>query len=316
MRVLPISKNIIQTSCGLNQNIHTCNTILKDSFVKSPNFSALNTFSHNYEQIYPLIKRSYLEGRATSLQPLREIVQRFFPHVQVKDMLESPNFHEMKIYGAYFQNKIALTRDFKVISDEQTLFFKMPGENQDKTKLTFFTNAMHEITHVMQENSKDRQSRADWMQLQILRVRDKQTLLELFTVAPQIFSSLEQIMTIPLKDFLCKQENLPREIFVRADATTVNEIYNKLTGANFDTYIDYVLSEVLKRVGFNGSKESFSNMIQYSKQYAFDEYEAYMNGINFAKEMLGMKRPTDLDLFVQTYKMLADRLNFLINNTK
>ena len=310
-KFIPATNNLLNSDSSKKKY----NQIPHDVFVKTPTFSAMNTFSHNYSHIKPIIKQMYSE-RKVNLKSLEEVIQRFFPHINVRDMREAPLAKQSSEFGAYFQNQIGFSKTFEVKDMGQALFFRMPNESADNTNLNFFINVVHEITHVIQENSSDRVKRSDWMRKTLQNANDKNTVMADLVVLPQIFSSLEQVVILPLREFMMKSDNLPREILVKVEPKLINDIYKKVTGANYDSYVDFCLSEIFKRIGFNCSKDSLSRVLKYSKQYALDEYEAYKNGTDFGKEMLGIKSSTDLDLRVQAYRMLADRLDFLINITK
>ncbi|MGM9613278.1 MAG: hypothetical protein ACI3XZ_07210, partial [Butyricicoccus sp.] len=93
-----------------------------------------------------------------------KIVQKYSPTTTVKSYDELPqNSNALSTTAAYFQNPINFTPDNKAIAQDKIIFIR-PLINQDKeSKLSFLDDIEHEFTHVLQEESKDRTSKIDFL---------------------------------------------------------------------------------------------------------------------------------------------------------
>lgn len=171
--------NAINTLSGLYQprlqkNSKTSiNTPLSnDVFIKSSNdvstpqsFTGLTTFDRLYAKYKPEIIDFALNHPNPTIYDATELISSFCPFIDVKNFSDkmikiSPN--------ARASYEVRYSIPDKIISGNETpepqgaLYLKFPDKEDEKGRVIFAGDLLHEIVHAMQEECSDRRSIADF----------------------------------------------------------------------------------------------------------------------------------------------------------
>lgn len=284
-------------------------SINNDTFVKSTNvsFGSSMPLKQKFDMFQKDIEKYVLKSPKIELNEIEKIVQKYSPTTTVKNYNELPqNSNALSTTVAYFQNQIVFTADSKAIAQDKVIFVR-PLEGQNKKDKLFFLDCIeHEFTHILQEESKDRMSKVDFLNNYVSgkSIQDLKT-LNTIALCPKIFSSVEHYIGLPLRKAFRKSNDLPEKLpFYSKDL--INQIYASQTGMNAKDYTKSVISAILEEAEKQAGSFDKHQVVKYIALTANKEKEAYENSTKMLKRHLGINGYTDLDLRLQVYQIFED----------
>ena len=116
---------------------------------------------------------------------------------------------------------------------------------------------------------------------------------------------------MPLINALRKTCDLPQTI-PTADKNILNYVYYGATRYSTSDYIKNVTNEILKHIKLELPHTDKKYVLQYIKQKAGQEKEAYLESLKFVKNIMNIKGDTDLDFRILLYDEFEKTLENMI----
>lgn len=279
----------------------------KDTFVKSSNpvsFGSSLPMRKKLEMFQNDIEKYVLKNPKIDLTEIEKIVQKYSPTTTVKSFDDLPNgSNAIATTAAYHQNQIGFTNDSEAIAQDKIIFIR-PLNSQDKASKLFFLDCIeHEFTHILQEESKDRTSKVDFLNeyLKGKDFRDKKV-FNTISLSPKVFSSVEHYVYLPLRKAMKKSSNLLEKLpFFSKDL--LDNIYISQTGMKTEDYIKQVINVILSEAQNQCDNFDQNQVVKYIGLIAEKEKEAYTLSTEMLKKHMGINGPVDLDLRDQLYQI-------------
>lgn len=259
-----------------------------------PNFRGTLPNGNKISALINESKRAFLANQKPSLSVFEKIIKQFSPSTTVKHFQEIPRGSNINpLTGAYYANKRILNIYENKFESLDKIIYLNPEIASQFTKLFFFSQFVHEATHVIQEDNEDSTNK-----ILTAIMNDKNLSMEAKAqtaqAMPFAFNIAEQAILEPLLQAMEKEEELPLPVKI-LDKEILDNSFKKVSGFNCENYIRVVLASVLKQVSDIFPKVENKYIVEYIQTKARHEKEAYINQLNFMKDILRMNVPTDLD---------------------
>ncbi len=298
-------KNNFDTKKTASQAI-SINRNSRDIFVKQKkpvSFGNSQNFHDKYELFAKDIESYVLNHCELKINDLRTIVQKYSPATDVKDFRQMPDKSNATIKSqAYFTNMINFTNS-EAIAENKTIFVRIPEKNNIINALEFLEAIEHEFTHILQEESKDRISKVDFLNNYLKKVQLNSSFIDTVKTMPKAFAEIEYNLNIPLIKVLKKNNELPIQIYGNPEDILRN-MYLKETGFTPEDFIKKIVQYVYKNIEANGIKFDKQAVTDYIALLADKEKEAYQNSLDMLKKYCNIKGLSDLDLRIKLYEIL------------
>ena len=310
------------TSASKNTNNTTRHSIKTESlpndiFIKSTrpgkvSFSGLPRFDERFSPFCKDLHEYLAKQTPLTYDDIRKIIHKYVPDIGINRMSELNNkSNAVEATGAYFENLQIFTPDGRCLQGRQGIYINLPETNNIEDRIKFSEFLVHEMTHVLQENSSDRIPLSKWMNDYLQNAKMNRDSILTLQLMPKIFSIFEYNVTKPLYTALNKSSYMPLPIN-SASNDTVNEIYKNSTRVPASRFADIILSKCAERIGLPEAPSNIKKIIEYAKLKTECEREAISNATAFIKNELGINSPTDLDLRVNLYDIVKQQLQNII----
>ena len=321
MKILPVTQNRISAPSNINNtrafSVKT-NSLPDDIFIKSApankiSFNGLGRFD---ERFIPLCKdlQEYLaKNTPVNYDDITKIIRKYVQGIDLYKMSElSQKSNATAAHGAYFENLHIYTPDGKCIQGKQGIYINLPKSNNLEDRIKFSEFLVHEMTHALQETSSDRTPLSKWMNDYLRNAKMNNDTVLTIQLMPKIFTTFEYNVSVPLYKALNKNNYIPLPIS-EASNEVVNAIYKDTTGISADKFADFMIAKTPERLGLPDSLSNIKKIIEYAKLKTENEKEAIGNATDFIKNILNIKGPTDLDLRVNLYDIIQQKLQYIIS---
>ena len=298
-----INPNKLTTNCNSDVFVKSCDNI---------SFTGISTFAQKFEPFEKEFLEYCTKHKIFTIEELQKIVKKYLPNFDVKNMSElnnNANAHDRT--GAYIRDMFYFTEKGEVVNGEKELYLYLPINTSREELVRFHKSFVHEITHGFQETSSDRTSKQQWLENFLENKNFDDKTMNILRLFPKFFTMVEYNVTLPLAEFLRKENEIPTPIN-DASAKVLDNIFEKTTGVNVNNYIDYIINATANKLGFPDKCADQKKLMEYVNLIAQKELEAHTKGINFSKKSEKITSPTDLDLLIRLYEKLVERTNFWI----
>ena len=137
---------------------------VKSVTAKNVSFGANLTMAEKFIPFKNEFLKYYKENSILTFDEIEKIIQKYLPDIKVCDlstMQNKGNVHNRT--GAYFENEILFTSDMKCKKGIQQICLIPQKTDKFEEKMQLAQGVIHEMTHALQENSKDRLSKDDFL---------------------------------------------------------------------------------------------------------------------------------------------------------
>ena len=183
----------------------------------------------------------------------------------------------------------------------EKVYVKMP--TGDLFQIALLSRILHECTHVFQRHSDDRVSEKEVCEKLIDKNPDFNTLLNnINAVDFGVFSNIEDTTIGLINKTLPNKTDFPQQI---SAGQNLNTILEQNTQQEAHEAIKSIIEEEIKKANQtykNIDRDFILENISYKAQR---EAEAYKNGLEIQKELLGINYKTDYDIRVEAYLKIA-----------
>lgn len=274
-----------------------------DTFIRNNNVSFT---SSKFNETYPKLKQDLcdyiLSDRDLTFDSLNDIIHKYRPNIDACDFKDAPkNSNITEITDAYFRNyvKFAISQDkgIKVLGEpEQALYIEFPKSKDYSERAIFASKALHESTHMLQQNSPDRISKLQSIKEFLVKEQNPKRAMATIQAgnlgANITYDELSKIYLFGAQ----KVNEIPIRIKGKS-SKNLDSLFLKTTQMDAQTASKQLLVNV-----FDILNKQFGTL--YDKKYTLNtiiqnllnEKEAYDNGYSFLKEALNIVGNTDLDL--------------------
>lgn len=284
-----------------------------DIFIKSPNISFKGkSFEEKYSELRKDLTDYIMTSPNIEAKAIEEIIQKYSPTTTFDDYknfnTKASNAFEATT-GYTKQDMNFSISDFGVVASAmpQKIYVTFP-ENLDKeSRILFGDNVLHECSHVLQNESSNRQSYQDFFNSNFSRISNTRCSINSLQVANEAFSTTEKEMyKVLLTSKSNKLDRLPKKVSKKID---LNEFYKQRYKCNAKEFAQMVIELILKQANAKGAIDK-QMVLDFVILKAQDEKEAYRNALDFDKEQLKIKGAIDHDLKIKIYdSMIAQRLS-------
>ena len=289
----------------------------RDVFVKSVpaknvSFGANLTMAEKFIPFKNEFLKYYKENSILTFDEIEKIIQKYLPDIKVCDlstMQNKGNVH--KRTGAYFENEFLIYSGLECKEDIQKIYLSSQKTNKLEDKIELAQGVIHEITHAFQESSSDRLSKVDFLNTFSGTYKSLDEFLSVMEIMQKYYLAVEYNLNHHLIEYMQKRNEIPL-VINNAGRQKLDEIYVKTLGVPVNIFVDFLIAKIGRNMGIQMlDRQKQKNIIDYFSLISAKEKEAYKNQVEFAKEVMNIKTPVDLDLTKNLYAVYADRCKYL-----
>lgn len=286
-------------------NLSTSN----DTFIKSSNISFRgNSFEEKYSELKKDLTDYIMTSPSLEAENIQEIIQKYSP---------TTTFDDYKNFNAGTSNAFEATTgytkqdmtfsvsNYGIIANAlpQKVYATFPKDSTKESRILFGDNVLHECSHVLQNESSNRQSYQDFFNSNFKRISNTQCSVNSLRAANETFCTVEKEMYATLLTSKSnKLGHLPKKVSKKID---LNEFYKQKYKCNAKEFAQMVIAFVLKQANAQGNIDK-QMILDFVILKAQNEKEAYRNAFDFDKEQLKIKGAVDLDLKIKIYDSIIN----------
>ena len=275
----------------------------QDVFIKSKSANSVAT-TRLAEKYIPLSREMtdyILKSPEVTTLGIEKIIQKYSPNTSFNN-LESLETNRPITRGSAGYTKIPVLVSAKVDGFSLTkyplsLYAQMPEEMDNRNRIILTDRVLHECTHLLQENSKDRTSTIDFFNSYLKSVKNPQEAINDISLMPRLFSNLEDSIYDVLLSSDLEFDSLPKEI---AKNITLDSICKKVFQKPAYEAFMYLIMACMNETNVKDLKLSLDYIILKAQ----DEREAYINALRSDKKLMNLRGTTDFDLRIEAYETI------------
>lgn len=313
MKLSPLNFNNVHNAYSCNKkanNYSIKNNSQNDAFVKSENisFASKSTIASKLNGFVPELYEYIMHSKTLSYEGIETVLQKYSPDTLVKPFSEVPSTPNVcKGAGAYFHCNFAINSNVVpalVIPKGKAVYVNIPQEDNIKNRLNLFASNVHEVTHIFQEESSDRLSKAEFISNFLNKTNSPEAKKDTLLALPHLFAYIDTEMQQPYLAFFGMTDWMPRPVKFLNDEG-LQMIYKEVVGQNVDEYLAKTILKSLDNVSKPFPHCNKNTLLDYIILTGKNEREAYHNSVSMLKSALKMNEPTDLDYRALLYGRLV-----------
>ncbi len=294
------------------EKTHGRDVFVKSVPAKNVSFGANLTMAEKFIPFKNEFLKYYKENSILTFDEIEKIIQKYLPDIKVCDlstMQNKGNVH--KRTGAYFENEFLIYSGLECKEDIQKIYLSSQKTNKLEDKIELAQGVIHETTHAFQESSSDRLSKVDFLNTFSGTYKSLDEFLSVMEIMQKYYLAVEYNLNHHLIEYMQKRNEIPL-VINNAGRQRLDEIYIKTLGVPVNIFVDFLITKIGRNMGIQMlDRQKQKNIIDYFSLISAKEKEAYKNQVEFAKEVMNIKTPVDLDLTKNLYAVYADRCKYL-----
>lgn len=324
MKIAPSSylRQNVPVSFKTTKMYYFKNDLQNDVFVKNANDISFKggKINQKYGALNKEITDYILTNEEISFEEIEKIIQKYSPTTKFEKM-ENLETDRMLTQGTTGYTKIPTefyeNENGKIICTTQpkTIYLCNPKQLNREEKIILLSRILHECTHVLQEESKDRTSSEDFFSSHFKNSKNIDITFETMCHLPNIFTTLENISNTLLACSDINFEKLPEKL--KNPAMTLDKICLETQKQKAVDFYCSAIIFLIRKFENSGAKD-ISLILDYIILKAQNEQEAYQNALTSDKQMLNLNCKTNFDLrneeyakMIEAAKQLKGRKNIL-----
>ena len=280
-----------------------------DIFIKSPNISFKGkSFEEKYSELKKDLTDYIMTSPSLEAKDIEGIIQKYSPTTTFDDYknFNSKTSNAFEATTGYTKQDMTFAvLDYGVVANAlpQKIYVTFPKDLEKESRILFGDNVLHECSHVLQNESSNRQSYQDFFNSNFRRISNTQCSLNSLRAANETFCTVEQEMYATLLTSKSnKLGHLPKKVSKKID---LNEFYKQKYKCNAKEFAQTVIALVLRQANAQGAIDK-QMVLDFVILKAQNEKEAYRNALDFDKEQLKIKGAIDLDLKIKIYDSIIN----------
>ena len=282
-----------------------------DVFIKSTNKVSFGSIEKTkYADLKNDMTEYFMNSDELSVGDIRTIVKKYSPSTGFDDIRNAPQTIRInKMSGAYTHEPTQFFYNEKDKIEAETLpktiylNFHTPTKDEKESRIILLDRMLHEMTHLLQDEEGSDTRKLEFFNKYLDSATDETVAINSIQAFNGIFNILEQNMLTSFVKAEPTAWSLPREVNRRLD---IDSLFMKKIKMSTSTLIRNSLSQA-----FNISNKQFGNIdtntaLDYVVLKAKNEKEAYQNGLDSDKELLGITAKTDFDLRIEMYQKIIE----------
>lgn len=306
MKISPIS-NYFKPNYNNIQYNRTKANLKNDIFIKNSNTISFSGGKINpkYSALSSEMTKYVMSCESISIDEIEKIIQKYSPTTTI-DFLENLKATRMLTNGSAGYTKIPtqfqINDSGKIVvkSMPKTVYLYIPEKLDEESKIIFLDRLLHESTHVLQEESKDRTSGEDFFNNHLKSTKNIDATVSTLNFLPDIFTTLENISTEILVDSNLPFKSLPEKL--KNSSLTFDKLCAMTRNCNTANFLSSAIFLIIKNSGIQDTALALDYII-YKAQ---NEYEAYSNALSSNKTLLGISGKTNFDIRLEMYTKIIE----------
>ena len=306
MQITPIAQQF-KTNFNLKQNNFRKTTLNNDVFIKNTNTISFSggKFNPKYSRLSSDMTNYIMSCESISIDEIEKIIQKYSP-TTTSDHLENLKTNRIVTNGSAGYTKIPTqflmdeSLNVFVKNMPKTVYLYFPESLDKETRIIFLDRLLHECTHVLQEESKDKISDEEFFNSHLKSSKNIEATINTLSCLPNIFSSLENISTRVIVESNLPFASLPAKL--PNNSLTFDKLCLMVQNCNATNFLSTAIFTLVK----NSGAQDTNLALDYIIYKAQNEYEAYSNALSSNKTLMGINGKTNFDIRLEMYTKIIE----------